>query len=167
MGFLDDVKKGKAKADAARKLAEARKAERVKAVEEQVANLVKPTDPPADLSTGWKPDPSDPHRLWFWTGSRWLNKTVEAKAPEAPQVVGTTVDGQPVVVVQQPPPKQDNDTLRVFGWLGAIFLWPLGLVLGIILMTRNDSQGPWITVVSLVWPIIFVLLIGTAGILSA
>ena len=51
----------------------------------------KPTTPPADRSAGWKEDPSEPGRYWYWTGSRYLLKTVRRK-PEEPSSSTDTED---------------------------------------------------------------------------
>jgi hypothetical protein len=45
---------------------------------------------------------------------------------------------------------KDNITLIRRGWIAAILLWPVGAIIGVVLLARGENkQGGWILGVSL------------------
>lgn len=77
---------------------------------------------------GWHHDPERPGWLRYWTGSAWTEQW---------RPTDTTAS-------------VDNAGLVNAGWVCAVFVPIAGFVIGIILAARNDPQGGWIILMSLV-----------------
>ena len=84
-----------------------------------------PTTPP-----GWYPDPKMAGTQRYWDGARW------------------TEHAAPMQVVAARPVGNDS-TLETLGWVTAILFPIAGVVIGIILATRNNSKGVPILLVSI------------------
>jgi hypothetical protein len=82
----------------------------------------------------------------YWDGQQWTEHT----AP-----------------IAQPQPERKNTGLIVGGWLGALLFSPVGLVCGIVLLTRGEpGHGIAITVLSAL-SIVVAIIIVAAGSSSA
>jgi hypothetical protein len=91
-----------------------------------------PTAPP-----GWYPHPSMAGTQQYWDGARWTNHI----APAMPQ-------WRPA----QGPDAEATERLETWGWVGA-FIFPIvGIVIGIVLLTRpGKNAGGWILGISAGW----------------
>lgn len=89
----------------------------------------------AAVEAGWYPDPQDPQAKRYWDGSQWSEWTDRNYSSKA-------LGGK-----ENP----NNDTLAVVGWITAVLLPIVGLVIGIVLNTRDDQRGVWIMVTSAVF----------------
>lgn len=91
--------------------------------------------PPVATPAGWYADPHDPGAHRYWDGSQWSEWTDRNYSSKA-------LGGK-----ENP----NNDTLAVVGWITAVFLPIVGLVIGIVLNSRDDQRGTWIMVTSAVF----------------
>lgn len=90
--------------------------------------------PPPRVPAGWYPHPSMSATQCYWDGQRWTQHM-------APMV------GQPAAA-----DFASTARLETWGWLGAFFFAPVGIVIGIILLTRpGRNSGGWILGVSAGW----------------
>jgi hypothetical protein len=94
------------------------------------------TDPP-----GWYDDPRGSGQRW-WDGERW----------------GQRLSGDGVDVGAPP----ENDGLATIGWITAILMPIVGLVVGIMLSSRNDRRGTPIAITAVVimvaWVVFWIVL---------
>ena len=78
---------------------------------------------------GWHKDPNDASQWRYWDGQQWT----EHYAPRPPGSDTSTSD----------------DGLVTAGWICAILIPLVGLIIGLVLISRGDSdQGGWIAAVS-------------------
>ncbi|HZO07392.1 MAG TPA: DUF2510 domain-containing protein [Solirubrobacterales bacterium] len=89
----------------------------------------------AQVDPGWYVDPKDPATKRYWDGSQWSEWTDRNYSSKA-------LGGK-----ENP----NNDTLAVVGWITAVIIPIVGLVIGIVLNTRDDQRGTWIMVTSAVF----------------
>lgn len=86
---------------------------------------------------GWYADPDNSHGMRYWDGSRWTaDRTDYLPAPA----------GKPAT----------NDGLVAAGYIFAVLIPIVGLVIGAILLGRKDRHGPWIFGLALVIMALFV-----------
>lgn len=94
---------------------------------------------PADdtAGPGWYADPQGGPEQRYWDGQRWLGLGTAGQAPE-------------------------NDGLATIGWITAILMPLIGLIVGIVLSSRNDRRGTQIAIAAVAafvfWIIIWVVL---------
>lgn len=113
--------------------------------------------PPA-APAGWYPDPEDPSARRYWNGSAWIELPApprpEASAPEPPARVPNPRDPppphpRPQRTAPEPQPARSqwqtdpsNEMSVKFALLFSII--PLvGLIVGIVLVSRKDPRGFW------------------------
>lgn len=100
-----------------------------------------PTLPPA----GWYPDPEQAQTQRYWTGSQWT----EQRAPLA------TSAGKG----RSP----RNDSLVSAGWICAVLFPIVGVVMGIVLMSREDPRGWQVALGSLAFGILWIAIVSALG----
>lgn len=94
--------------------------------------MTQSSPPPPSQPAGWYDDPEAPGRRRYWDGEAWSDK----------------------VAVKRP-----TEGLYMAGLLTA-FLVPLaGLVIGIILMAKDDDRGVWVLVWSIVMTAAYTVLV--------
>jgi hypothetical protein len=103
---------------------------------------------------GWYTDPDETHLQRYWDGAEWTDWTDETYDADDGRAGGEETDPR-------------NDTLATIGWITAIFFPIIGVVVGIILGSREDRRGTSIvvtaTVVFIVGIAVWVALIASAG----
>jgi len=86
---------------------------------------------PAD----WYPDPDSPKTLQrYWDGEEWTDWTDKTYERD----LGRGKNSK-------------NDTLIVIGWITAVLIPIVGLILGIIASTRGDKRGTYVIICSIVF----------------
>lgn len=64
------------------------------------------------------------------------------------------------------PSSRARNVLEIVGWISAVVFWPVGLVIGGILASRDDKRGKYILGVSVamivVWIVFYVVLLNAA-----
>lgn len=106
---------------------------------------------PDDRSPGWKPDPANPGQLRYWKGGYWT-QMYAVQNPEDPT-------GEPVPIQAS---SSGSSGLVEVGYLTAVLLPVIGLVIAIILLTKDeDDHGLRVLLTSVVcgigWLVLFSL----------
>lgn len=103
---------------------------------------------------GWYDDPSVPGQQRYWDGAQW---TANVFNPASPYSAATgTAQPQPV-----------GSGVIIAGWVGAVLFPIVGLVIGILIMSRQKGSGTGLamTTVSVVMGLLWLLI--SAGSSSA
>mgnify|MGYP000613188611 FL=1 len=74
---------------------------------------------------GWDPDPEQPQTQRYWDGDAWTDQ----RAPL--------------------PPRKSSEGLEVAGWVCAVLFPLVGIVIGLILESRDNKNGLWIVGLSI------------------
>ena len=85
--------------------------------------------PPKSVPPGWYADPEMADTQRYWDGAAWT----EHRAPGSP----ASEKGI------------STDSLETAGWISAIFFPAIGFIIGLVLTGRDDTQGWWIVLTSL------------------
>ena len=94
----------------------------------------------------WYADPDNPSGMRYWDGSRWTEDRTDYRPAPA-----------------QPKPKREASQGMVVAGYILSFLFPLaGVVIGVMLMGRGNSNGRWVLILSLLFIAVF-LAIGDVG----
>lgn len=80
---------------------------------------------PPTMPAGWYPDPKMADTQRYWDGERWSDHVAPANAAPAADLEA----------------RRQSSNLETWGWLGAIFLTPVGFVIAIVMMSRGQSAG--------------------------
>ncbi len=126
---------------------------------------------------GWYPDPMGGGGERYWDGIAWSEHFTRPAQPAGGAMAGPAAYGTPVgaagayapgqmgvpaatnaagpgyVVVQntgQRPGASDGNGMVIAGWVCAILFPLIGLIIGAVITSRNDSRGKAIVVVSIV-----------------
>ena len=73
---------------------------------------------------GWYPDPEMAGTQRYWDGARWSDHV-------APDSAGQ----------HRPGASRADSNLETWGWLGAIFLTPVGFIIAIVMMSKGQAVG--------------------------
>ena len=97
-----------------------------------------PTAPGSGLPpAAWYADPENPQGMRYWDGARWTENRTDYLAA--------------------PPKKEVGEGMVAAGYLTS-FLFPIvGVVIGIILMNRDNRHGRWILGLSMVFIAVFIV----------
>jgi Protein of unknown function (DUF2510) len=123
--------------------------------EDAPPELVAPAAPPATLAqdpaasepggvaagprAGWYADPENSQGMRYWDGARWT---------------ADRTDYLPAPAGERP----SSDALVAAGYIFALLIPIIGLVIGSILLGRKDRHGPWILGLALFFIALFVAL---------
>jgi hypothetical protein len=148
----------------------------------------KQVPPPAAVPADWYPDPDSPKTLQrYWDGERWTDDT--APLPPAPADRGQeAIPAGWYADPDEPPTRRywdgdewtdwtdqtyernlnrdkdsRNDTLVIIGWITAVLIPIVGLILGIVVATRGDKRGAWVIIGSIVVFLISFAILTAAG----
>jgi len=97
---------------------------------------------------GWYVDPDDEALQRFWNGSRWTNSRM-------PRGEGVPLEGE---AIEQLPPKakaKANEGMVMAGYLTSFLLPIAGVVIGVILVSRENRHGRWIIGLSILFLVVF------------
>jgi hypothetical protein len=95
--------------------------------------------PPA----AWYADPENPEGMRYWDGGRWTEHRTDYRAA--------------------PAPKKAGDGLIAAGYIFSFLIPVVGVVIGLIVMGRKNSNGRWILALSLLFLAAFVAIGDFAG----
>jgi hypothetical protein len=95
------------------------------------------------IPAGWYTDPDEPTTRRYWDGDEWTDKTCE-------QNLGGKKSSK-------------NDTLVTIGWITAVFIPIVGLILGIVANSRGDKRGTYVIICSIVVFALSIALIAATG----
>jgi hypothetical protein len=90
--------------------------------------------PPSDVPADWYPDPDEPATRRYWDGEEWTEWTEQAYERDFGGEQGSK-----------------NDTLVVIGWITAVLIPIVGLILGIVAASRGDKRGTYVIICSIVF----------------
>jgi hypothetical protein len=110
-----------------------------------------PPAPPSDAPppAGWYPDPEgEPETVRYWDGTRWTED-------RAPYSSTRTATGPNAV--------RTNDSLVAAGYILSLLIPIVGIVIGAILIQRQDRHGRWILALSLFFIAVFVTIGSLSG----
>lgn len=93
---------------------------------------------PPSTPPGWYPDPKMAGTQRYWDGNRWSDHVAPLAGPTPTQAQTEAFERM-----------KANATLETVGWITAIFLPFVGVVVGIILAIRGSSRGPHVILLSL------------------
>jgi hypothetical protein len=96
-----------------------------------------PPDRPTDMPppAGWYPDPEgDPGAVRYWDGTRWTDDRAPYAAVATKPRTGRS---------------RGSDGLVVAGYIGGVLIPIVGIVIGAILIQRDNRHGPWVLGLSL------------------
>jgi hypothetical protein len=103
-------------------------------------------DDSAPIPAGWYSDPDEPATRRYWDGDEWTDWTDQTYERN----LNRDKDSR-------------NDTLVIIGWITAVLIPIVGLILGIVVATRGDKRGTWVIVGSIVVFLISFAIIASAG----
>lgn len=112
-----------------------------------------PPVPQAVPPEGWYRDPDDRPGQRYWDGSAWTDHF----HPDAPGAGAATPGGS--TTTKDPA----NNGMATIGWITAVLLPFIGAIIGIVLMSRKDSRGGSILILSAVVFVIGLLVISSSG----
>jgi hypothetical protein len=98
------------------------------------------------IPAGWYADPDEPATRRYWDGEEWTDWTDQTYERN----LNRDKDSK-------------NDTLVMIGWITAILIPIVGLILGIVVSTRGDKRGTWVIVASIVVFLISLVILGALG----
>ena len=106
--------------------------------------------PPQLPPAGWYPDPEGSGQQRFWDGANWSDQLAPPQQ-QAQQVVGGRV-------------KDDrNNWLAAWGYLTAVLLPIVGIIIAIVLYNRNDSRGTPVLITSIVVIVVSAIIISSGS----
>jgi hypothetical protein len=90
-------------------------------------------DDSAPIPAGWYADPDEPATRRYWDGEEWTDWTDQTYERDLNRNQGSR-----------------NDTLVIVGWITAVLIPIVGLILGIVVAARGDKRGTWVIIGSIV-----------------
>ena len=106
---------------------------------------------------GWYPDPMGGNGERYWDGIAWSEHfTRQPQQQPAPAAATMPAAAQFVVVPNNQSVQKvgDGNGLVVAGWVCAILLPLIGLIIGLVIASRNDERGKWVIGVSVLMMVI-------------
>src|SRR5690242_19350464 len=107
--------------------------------------------PPQLPPAGWYEDPDGTGQQRYWDGSKWTDQL----APPPPQPEQQLVGGR----LKDP----RNDGHAAAGYVCAILLPIVGIIIAIVLYNRNDTRGTPVLLTSVVIGFVSVIILASAG----
>lgn len=104
------------------------------------------TGDPEAIPAGWYADPDEPSTRRYWDGEEWTDWTDKTYERDLGRQEGSK-----------------NETLVTIGWITAVFIPIVGLILGIVISTRGDKRGAYVIVCSVVVFALSIVLIALTG----
>ena len=98
------------------------------------------------IPAGWYADPDEPATRRYWDGDEWTDWTDQTYERN----LNRDKDSR-------------NDTLVIIGWITAILIPIVGLILGIVVASRGDKRGTWVIIGSIVVFLISFAILTAAG----
>jgi hypothetical protein len=100
-------------------------------------------DAEASAETGlppaaWYADPENPQGMRYWDGARWTEDRTDYLA--------------------EPPKKPVSEGMVAAGYLTAFLLPIVGVVIGVVLMGRDNRHGRWILAISVLFMLTFIVI---------
>lgn len=96
--------------------------------------------PPA----AWYADPENPEGMRYWDGRQWTEHRTDYRAEQ--------------------PPKKTSEGMVAAGYITSFMLPIVGVVIGVILMNRENRHGRWILALSLLFFVIFLVIGNTVDV---
>lgn len=106
----------------------------------------------AQVPPGWYADPMGGGGERYWDGIAWSDHFTRQSPQQAPPPTPALPmsAGPHFEVVENRPVRNpsDGNGLVVAGWVCAILFPLIGLIIGVVISSRNDPRGKWVIAVS-------------------